>query len=184
MKREFLEELKIDKDTIDKIMAENGKDIEAEKTKLTTLKAELDGIKTQLKEANTQIESFKGMDIEGIKRAADDWKVKAETAQTEAEKQISKIKLENALEIALVSSKAKSTKAVKALLDVEKIKLDGDKLLGFDDQLTTLKKDSAYLFDEVTDPSTVIVNSGKQHQDPPGATGPTSLLGALQEKYK
>ncbi len=184
MKREFLEEMKLDKETIDKIMAENGKDIEAEKTKLTTQKAELDGIKTQLTEANKQIESFKGMDIEGIKKAADDWKVKAETAQTEAEKQIAKIKLENALEIALVSSKAKNTKAVKALLDVDKIKLDGDKLLGLDDQLTNLKKDSAYLFDAETDPTKVTVKSGASHQDPPGATGPTSLLGALQEKYK
>ena len=34
MKREFLESLGLEKDAIDKIMAENGKDIEAGKAKL------------------------------------------------------------------------------------------------------------------------------------------------------
>lgn len=36
MKREFLEGLGIEKENIDKIMAKNGKDIEAEKAKTTS----------------------------------------------------------------------------------------------------------------------------------------------------
>ncbi|MBN2285739.1 MAG: hypothetical protein JXQ26_11725 [Tissierellales bacterium] len=59
MKREFLEELKLDKEVIDKIMNENGKDIEAEKSKVTAKDTEIEGVKTQLNEANKQIESFK-----------------------------------------------------------------------------------------------------------------------------
>jgi hypothetical protein len=58
MKREFLEELKLDKEVIDKIMNENGKDIEAEKSKVTAKDTEIEGVKTQLNEANKQIESF------------------------------------------------------------------------------------------------------------------------------
>jgi hypothetical protein len=36
MKREFLEELGVEKEVIDKIMAENGKDINAEKSKVVS----------------------------------------------------------------------------------------------------------------------------------------------------
>ena len=116
MERKFLEDLGLEKDVIDKIMAENGKDIEAEKQKLTAQKAELDGIKKQLNEANQQIESFKGMDIEGIKKAAEDWKVKAETAELEAQKDCS-----NTFDYALESEllKGQKPKTIKALLNME-----------------------------------------------------------------
>lgn len=168
MKREFLEELKIEKDLIDKIMAENGKDIEAEKQKITAKQTELDGLKTQLKDANTQIESFKGMDIEGIKKAADDWKVKAETAQTEAQKQITQLQFDYALETELSKAGARNPKTIKALLKMDSLKnVDGD-IIGLKEQLEKLKTDEAYLFVEDTnvDPnkSSVKVKSGGDHK--------------------
>ncbi len=49
------------------------------KEKFDTKETELKNINIQLTEANKQIESFKGMDVEGIKKAADDWKTKYET---------------------------------------------------------------------------------------------------------
>jgi len=167
MKREFLEELKIEKEMIDKIMSENGKDIETEKTKVTTKQTELDGLKIQLTAANKQIESFKGMDVEGIKKAADDWKVKAESAQTEAQKQIAQLQFDYALETELSKAGARNPKTIKALLKMESLKnVDGD-IIGLKDQLEKLKTDEAYLFVETTaekdDKSKVIVNSGGQH---------------------
>ncbi len=70
MKREYLKSLELSEEIIDKIMDENGKDVEAVKNKY----ADYDNIKVQLKEANKQIENFKNMDIDKIKKAADDWK--------------------------------------------------------------------------------------------------------------
>lgn len=85
MKREFLEGLNLNKEAIDAIMAENGKDIEAEKkktaniqNKLDTANTELTTVKEQLESANSTIQSYKDMDIEGIKKSADDWKAKYE----------------------------------------------------------------------------------------------------------
>lgn len=170
MKREFLEELKIDKEVIDKIMAENGKDIEAEKQKVTAKQTELDGLKTQLKEANTQIESFKGMDIEGIKKAADEWKVKAETAQTEAEKQIAQLQFDYALETELSKAGARNPKTIKALLKMDGLKNVDGNIIGLKEQLDKLKTDEAYLFnDDAGDDvgggsSTVRVKSGGEHK--------------------
>ena len=43
------------------------------KEKAEAIKAERDGLKTQLADAGKQIEQFKGMDVEGIQKAADEW---------------------------------------------------------------------------------------------------------------
>ena len=47
------------------------------------LQEKLASTEKQLSEANTTIQSFKDMDIEGIKKSADDWKQKAEQAEAE-----------------------------------------------------------------------------------------------------
>ena len=76
MKREFLEGLdlgegvKLPKSAIDAIMAENGRDIEAKNNTITALTTERDGLKTQLGDANATIQSYKDMDIDGIKAKA------------------------------------------------------------------------------------------------------------------
>lgn len=57
MKREFLEGLKLEKDTIDAIMAENGKDIEREKAKTEEEKTQKDLLDRQLKEATSHKKS-------------------------------------------------------------------------------------------------------------------------------
>lgn len=38
---------------------------------------EVEALKDQLAEAGKQIEAFKGMDIEGVKKSAEGWKAKA-----------------------------------------------------------------------------------------------------------
>lgn len=177
MKREFLKELGIADEIIDKIMGENGNDIEAQKKLTTTKEAELNTASQTIKDLQDAVKKFDGVDVEKLKKDAADWEAKynADTA---------KIKLDTALEMALITGKAKNTKAVKALLDASLIKLDGDKVLGLDEQLTKLKTDAAYLFDiEATDTTKVKVDSGKTHETPPD-TGATTLLGALQEKFK
>lgn len=85
MKREFLKNLGLTDEVIDSIMAENGKDIEAEKKKTTSIQNKLDTantelttVKEQLATANTTIQSYKDMDIEGIKQSAEEWKTKYE----------------------------------------------------------------------------------------------------------
>ena len=78
MKREYLKQLGLEQDVIDKIMAENGSDIEELKQQLKTAEADKETLSKQIAEANKQIEEFKGMDIEGIKKAAEDYKSKFE----------------------------------------------------------------------------------------------------------
>ena len=67
MKRTFLEELGLDKENIDKIMAEHGKTVETEKAKLSDKEQELTLINGQLEEANKTISSYENMNIDEVK---------------------------------------------------------------------------------------------------------------------
>jgi hypothetical protein len=157
MKREDLKKLELSDEAIDKIMAMHGADVEKHKTAADTAKAESDGLKAQLSEANTTIEGFKKLDVDGIKAAADEWKTKAEAAQTEAAKQIQALKYDYALDGALSAAKVKNAKALKALLDGNSLKFneaDGS-IIGLDDQLKKVKESDAYLFTDETPPPTI-----------------------------
>ena len=138
-----------DEELVQKIIVLHGKDIERIKTDLETKAEEIEKLNAQLAEAGKTIESFKEMDIDGIKAAAEEWKTKAEQAQAEAEQKVQAIKFEHALKDALAAAKARNPKAVKALLEMDKIKFseDGNSLEGLDEQLETIKQENDYLFD-------------------------------------
>lgn len=74
---------------------------------------------------------------------------KANADQQKAhETELNQLKLDNAVEVALSGAKAKSSKAVKAMLDMTKVKLGEDgKLSGFDEQIEALKKSDGWMFD-------------------------------------
>src|SRR3989304_3141283 len=131
------------------------------KASVTAAQAELGTLKTQPAEAGTTIEGFKKLDVDGIKKAADEWKTKAEQAQAEATKQVSALKFDYALNEALTGAKAKNAKAVRALLNAENLKMGDDgKIVGLTEQLEAIKKDNDYLFDSQTTPLPTIVTGG------------------------
>lgn len=196
MKREFLKNLGLTDEQIDKIMAENGKDIEKAKGDTAKLESDLEAKKTevetlqgQLKEANKQIEGFKGMDIEGIKKAADDYKQKFEQAEKDAQAKLEKLQFDHALENALRAAKAKNTKAVKALIDLEGLKFNGEEIIGLKDQLEKIQKENAYLFEDAKGVPKIVLpgNGGGGGKDDDNSIGKrlaeqAKQAGALESK--
>ena len=128
-------------------MAEHDKDIDGLKQQVDTLEAEKESLAGQLGEANRQIEDFRGMDIEGIKQAADDWKTKAEAAEAKAKADVEKLQFDYALNAALTGARARDTRAVTALLDMEGLKLNNGEIVGLKDQLERLKAEKEFLFE-------------------------------------
>ena len=118
--------------------------------KFKAKEAELASANTTIKNLQGEIKKWDGVDVDKLKTAAADW-------ETKYNQDTAKIRTDSAVEIALMKAKAKNPKAARALLDESKIKLDGDKVLGLDDQLEALKKSDAYLFDAeapaATDPT-------------------------------
>lgn len=68
------------------------------------------------------------------------------------EAKISKLALDNAVEMALVKADAKNTKAVKALMSdfLAEATLEGDAVKGIDEAITKLKESDGYLFNNVS----------------------------------
>lgn len=164
MKKEDLAKLGLDEKVIYQIFAIHGKDLEKMKTSVSQTTAERDTLKTQLTEANQQIESFKGMNIDEIKKNADDYKAKFEQAEKDAATNLSNLKFEHALDGALSSVKAKNPKAVKALLDMDVLRKAYDEksgaIVNFEEHLKPVKEQNDFLF-ESDKPAPKIVMGGK-----------------------
>ena len=181
LKREFLKDLGLTDEQIEKVMAEYGRGIEKFKEDLDAANTQIETLKEQLKTANETIEEFKEMDIEAIKQAAEDYKAKYEKATQEAEEKLNKIKFDYALEKALTGAKARNIKAVKALLDLENLKLADDKILGLDEQLEKIKEENDFLFEaEVKEKTPKFVRPGGGDSAPKVE----DLGSALAEYYK
>jgi hypothetical protein len=141
MKRSFLKDLGLEDEVVDKIMTENGKDINDLKVEVTNLKSDLavkDGV---IATKDTKISELEKVDIEGLKKA------EYEKGKTEGSAEVGKFKFENALKEALAGFKPKDAKVVSSLLDMTKIKYENDKITGLDEQITPLKTSHDYLFE-------------------------------------
>ncbi|MFT8557717.1 phage scaffolding protein [Liquorilactobacillus hordei] len=153
--RDFLKTLGIEGDNLEKIMTEVGKDkgISAEKVEL---QSKIDGLTNQnetltgqIKERDGQLNTLKksvGDNEElkaQIKSLQDENKQTATDYQTKLADQSKSFKIDSALR----DAKARNPKAVKALLDLEKVSVDGDNLVGFKDQLEAVQKDNDYMFE-------------------------------------
>lgn len=190
MTRDELKELGLSDELIEKVMASHGKALNAHKEKAEkadSLEGQIEDYKAQLKDRDGQLEELKkkaaGNEelLEQIEQLKTDNAAATEELQQKLEKQAFGFALENAL----TAAKVKNPKAVKALLDVEKIKLDGETLLGLDDQLKAIQESDAYLFEEEEEdknPDPKIVTSGNpKGGDPAGDSDP---FAAKLAKYK
>jgi hypothetical protein len=163
MNKKDLIELGISEELAEKVIISHGKDIESIKAKSAALQAEADGLKGQLADASAQIEGFKGMDVEGVKKAADEWKAKAEAAEKNAVAQLSALKFDHALESALTGAKVKNSKAVQALLSRDVLKLNEDgSILGLKEQLEKVKAENDYLFEDTKETPKIVTGGNSK----------------------
>lgn len=152
MKRKFLEDLGIEKENIDKILDENGKDIELAKGELETVKGELETANKTIKDRDNQLRELKdsAKDNEELAKKIEDLEKANKDAAATHKAELDNLKINNAIDKSLMSFKAKTPKAVKAMLDMDVIKIDKDgNITGVDEQVKTLCEadDTKYLFE-------------------------------------
>ena len=150
MKTEFLKDLLKDvegrEDIIKKIMAENGKDIEAAKGELAKAEADRDKYKEQLDEATESLEKFKDVKPEELSAEIEKLQQTIKDKDTEYAQKIADMEFNSAIEKAITEAGAKNTKAVKALLDIEALKGSKNQKDDIASALETVKKDNEYMF--------------------------------------
>lgn len=158
MTREELKALGLTDEQIDKVMASHGKtlnEVKEKADKVDGLESQIEDYKGQLAERDEQLEDLgkKAKDNEELTAEIEQLKEANEITKTEYEGKLQQQAFDHKLETTLGSAKAKNTKAIKALLDMDTIKLDGDILKGLDTQLEGLKESDPYLFEEEKDPN-------------------------------
>ncbi|MBW4827642.1 MAG: phage scaffolding protein [Clostridiaceae bacterium] len=186
MTREELKVLGLTDEQIDRVMVSHGKalnEVKEKADKVDGFESQIEDYKGQLAERDEQLEDLakKVKDNEELTAEIEQLKETNKTTKTEYEDKLQKQAFEHKLETTLSGAKVKNVKAIKALLDMDTIKLDGDALLGLDDQLKGLKESDPYLFEEEKDPnSPQIVNPGNPDG---GSNEPDDPFAAKLAKY-
>jgi predicted RNase H-like nuclease (RuvC/YqgF family) len=111
-------------------------------------------LEQQLKEANKQIESFKSLDVDGIQKAADEWKTRYEQTAKESKANLKKLQYEFAVKSKADSLKFSSNSAKKAFLrdiNEQNLSFDGENIMGFDDFVENYKANDPEAFKQSND---------------------------------
>ncbi len=162
MKTDFLKGLGLEQDAIDKIMAENGKDVAAEKAKTTKAEGERDNYKDQLATATESLEKFKDVDPTAMQSEIDKLNQQLKDKDAEyAAKEADRI-FADTIKEAIKSAGGRNEKAVMAMLDMDALKASKNQSEDIKKALETVKESDAYLF-----------GSDEPFSNPVGPTGGT-----------
>ena len=174
MKREFLEALNLDKEMIDKILAENGNDIEREKAKTLQAKADLADAQAQLKERTKDLEELKKTagNAEEVQRQLEELTNKYETESAEWKKQSKERDYADAMTAAISGANLKfsskfAEKAFREELKEKALKLVDGALEGFNDYVKEVQKSDPGTFAPEKPPASIVSKTG------PGSAPPS-----------
>ncbi len=118
------------------------------KDKWNEVNEELKQLKETVDERDKQLTELKkqAKDNEELTSKIAELQEQNKAAADEFETRLASQRFNFAVEREVSAHQAKNVRAVKALLDLDKVKMDGDKLLGISEQLEELKKSEPYLF--------------------------------------
>lgn len=151
MTLEELIELGLDEETAKKVLKaykESIKDEYIPIARFNEVNEEKKELKEQIEERDTQLKELKvkAAGNEDLTTKISELENLNNATKEEYETKIAALRKETSIELALKDEKAKNVKAVKALLDLDKVSLDGENLIGLEEQLKTLKEKESYLF--------------------------------------
>lgn len=180
MKREDLQKIEgLSKEQIDSIMNLHQTDVTAWTAKLTNKDTELKTEKGKVTTLTADLEKYKDVDLDELKNAKAAYETEKQNLIDDHTKELNDIKFNSALELAVINAKTVDPVALKAHLDISKLKYNEDTktVEGIDEQLTGIKESHAYLF-----------NVGATGEPQGGISGSgaaaVTLTEALTEKLK
>lgn len=160
MNREFLKSLGIEDENINKIMAENGKDINEYKAKVESL----EDVKKQLNTANNTIKELKknNADNEELQKTIKEHEATIKKQKEDFAKALKDTKIDAAIEKALRDSNAKHGDLLAGKIDRSKILINDDNnVIGLSEQIETLKTSYKDLFSTTLAGTTPTNNESK-----------------------
>ena len=176
MKRDFLEALGLEKETVDKIMAENGADLEREKAKTTAARADLADAQGKLSTAQTELEGLKkaGGDVAAVQQQLADLQTKYDKDTGDLRAQLADRDYTEAVGRAIAGkglkfSSKSAERAFKAALKEQKLELKDGELTGLDDFIKAQREADPEAFAPDKAPPRFATGSGSGggHGEPP-----------------
>lgn len=161
MKREFLQNIKVGdqplpKEVIDTILDEHSRSIGA-------IKAENDGLRTQLQTAKDGLKAFEGVDVKDLQGQIANLRQELADKDTAHQTELANMAFDRALEGAITAAKGRSVKAILGELGSDKItalRASKNQEADIKTALEGLQKDSGYLFDSGNPPPPYAAGTG------------------------
>lgn len=183
MNKEELLALGLSEETANKVVDKYGHLVT--KTRLDEVIAERDTLKTQISERDKQLKELEKSvgDNKDLKEKFEKLQAENKAAAEKYEKDLHDLQVNNAVELAISGAKGKNSKAIKALLDLEKAEIKDGKIVGLDEQLKKLQETEAYLFEVKEATKTPAgFNPAGGKTNPPGTESPktySEIMGML-----
>ena len=162
------------------IMAENGNDINREKSAAEQFKTQLANANAQLKTAQEGLAAFDG------KKTPEEYEAELAKLQSDMKAQAEGFAFDNALDTAILGKKGRSVKAVRALLDLDALKGSKDRTTDIAKALDDAAKANPWAFGEAAS-GVATVDTGAEHGTPPAGAdddGVTASFKALNPNIK
>ena len=142
--KEQLLGLGIQEETADKILEDINKDY-VPSYRYKEVKENTDNLNLEIQKRDKQIEGLKKLsgNKEELENEINKLKEANKKAKEEAENNLKAIRKDNAITEYLYGQKVNNVGVVKKLLNTEDIKYEEDKIIGIEDQLNELKKDTS-----------------------------------------
>lgn len=147
------------------------------KDRFTQVNDEKNEYKKQVRERDKQLTELQGKvkDNEVLTQEIEKLKTANSTTAADYEKKLQQIQYDVAINNALKDSKAKDINLIKALLDNDKLKINGEEVIGLKEQLEPLQKSHEYLFEKTPNGTGSFSTGGKGGEDPTKTNFATKL---------
>lgn len=116
---------------------------------------------TNAASANKALAEYKDADIDGLRKSAEEWQAKAEQAEKDADARVAAVQFDAKLDSAIAAAHGRSSKAIRALLDLDTLRGSDDPDKDISAALAALQKDSGYMFDAGETPPPYAVGTGR-----------------------
>lgn len=182
MKKEELVKLGLDEELAQKVADASAEELKGfiPKQRFDEVNESNKTLKADIAERDKQLEELKKVDAAGLQAKIEELQTTNKTANENHEKQIKEMRIGYEVEKALTAAKAKNITAVKALLKMDEITLDGETVKGLDKQIKALSEaeDTKFLFGEDK-----LKGLNPPNPDDPPNPGDLSVGASYAQKY-
>lgn len=165
MTKDELMKLGLSEEVADKLVEDYGKNY-VSKDQFNAKNDKLKSVEGELSKVRGEIDNLQKANANNdeLKKQIDALKADSDKRTTEYEAKIKSMEIDNIVNTALSGVKSKNNKAVRALLDLNDVKIENGEIKGLKDQLDAVMKENPFLFGENTKPiGTPAGNEGGKH---------------------